>query len=178
MGFLAPITNNHTRAIDDFSGISLSVEGACWFISKDVSVCSQSRVEKEDWPPQKKAKDRKWWGKPTQAGPLAQQLPILHLDQRNAVFRTQRNYKFLVGFLLAALVEDAHVRLAAIQRFTRFPQPASEAVMDQGQLEHTFQGIVDRHLGGAACGGGAACFDFFAIGDFGGGGGGLFSVRL
>lgn len=29
LGFLAPITDNHTRAIDDFSRIAFSIEDAC-----------------------------------------------------------------------------------------------------------------------------------------------------
>jgi len=108
-----------------------------------------------------------------EAGPFAQHLAIGHLDQRDLVFRAQRNDELLVGFFLAGLVENAHMCLATIESFGGFAQTAGKTVVDEGNAEDTFQGIEDRHGTGRSSGI-ARDFDFIGRGD---GGSGLFSVR-
>jgi hypothetical protein len=46
------------------------------------------------------------------------------------VLRAQRNDEFLVRFLLAGFVENAHVGLAAVEGFAGFTEAAGEAVVD------------------------------------------------
>jgi hypothetical protein len=71
----------------------------------------------------------------TQSRPLAQLLPIRHLDEGDLVLRAQSDDEFLVGFLLAGFVEDAHVCLAAVEGFGGFAEAAGEAVVDEGDFE-------------------------------------------
>ncbi len=88
----------------------------------------------------------------------------------------QRHHQLLVRLLLASLVQHAHVCLSPIQRLARFPQPACQAVVNQGEFEDAFKGFEDGHLRGAGRG---TWGDFDFIGAFGRGWGrGLFSVRL
>jgi hypothetical protein len=89
------------------------------------------------------------------------------------VLGAERNNELLVGLLLARLVEDAHVCLAAIQGLGGLAQTAGKSVVDQGELENALEGLEDRHL--ALAGGIGANFDFDLtdLSDLG-----LFSVRL
>lgn len=73
-----------------------------------------------------------------EAGPFAQHLAIGHLDQRDLVFRAQRNDELLVGFFLAGLVENAHMCLATIESFGGFAQTAGKTVVDEGNAEDTY----------------------------------------
>lgn len=88
---------------------------------------------------------------------------------------TQRHHQLLVRLLLAVFVQHAHVRLTAVERFGSFPEAAREAVVDESELEHAFEGFEDGHLARGAAAGGD--FNVLIFGS-GGGGGGLFSVRL
>ena len=114
----------------------------------------------------------------TQPRPLSQLLPIGDLDQRDLMLAAQGDDELLVGLLLASLVEDAHVRLAAVERLAGLAQPARQAVVDEGQLEHALEGLEHRHLALGAAAAAAAVrrhFDFVRRRH---GRGGLFSVRL
>lgn len=90
---------------------------------------------------------------------------------------TKRNDQLLVGLLLAVLVQHAHVRLATVEGLGSLTQTAGEAVVDEGDLEDTLEGVDDGHLGvaGGAAGGE---FDFGCLLRCDGAGGLLFSVRL
>ena len=91
---------------------------------------------------------------------------------------TKRNNQFLIGLLLARLVEDTHVRLATIESLGGLAQTAGQTVVDEGDLEDTLECVQDGHL--AAFSALAGHFDFVAFffarldGDFGG----LFYIRL
>lgn len=110
----------------------------------------------------------------TEAGPLAEQLSIGHLDEGNLVLAAQRDDQLLVGLLLAVLVEHAHVRLAAVERLARLAEPACEAVMDEGEFQNTLECFLDAHTAAGA----AACRNFDFLGRRRRGRGLLFSVRL
>jgi hypothetical protein len=88
------------------------------------------------------------------------------------VLGAESNNELLVGLLLAGLVENAHVGLAAVEGLGGFAQTARKSVVDQGELEDTLQGVENGHLALASIG---ADFDFDLtdLGDLG-----LFSVRL
>ena len=110
----------------------------------------------------------------TKSSPFSQLLAIRHLDERNLVLAAQRHDELLVRFLLARLVEHAHVRLAAVERLAGLAQAARQSVVDQRNLQHALERVQDGHL--ALAGGGiGADFDFVGGRD---GGGWLFSVRL
>ncbi len=73
------------------------------------------------------------------------------------------------------------MRLTSIQRLARLPQSARQAIVDECEFEHAFQGFEDGHLTAAAAAvggiaGGGVGGGGGVVG--GGGGGGLFSVRL
>lgn len=110
----------------------------------------------------------------TKTSPLSQLLSIGHLDQWNLVLSTQGNDELLVGLLFAGLVEDAHVCLAAVEGLGGFAQTAGKAVVDQGDLEDSLEGVQDGHAAGLGRGIGGD-FDLLGGGDFLGL---LFSVRL
>ena len=111
----------------------------------------------------------------TETSPLAELLAIRDLDEGDLVLGAQGHDELLVGLLLARLVEDAHVGLAAVEGLGGLAQTAGEAVVDQRELEHALEGLEHAHLAGAGGGIGA---DF----DLGGGRdlglGVVFSVRL
>jgi hypothetical protein len=73
----------------------------------------------------------------TQTSPLAQLLPVGHLDEGDLVLGAQRNDELLVRFFFAGLVEDAHVRLATVEGLGGFAEAAGQAVVDEGDLEDT-----------------------------------------
>ena len=111
----------------------------------------------------------------TETSPLAELLAIGDLDERDLVLGAQGHDELLVGLLLARLVEDAHVSLAAVEGLGGLTQTTGKAVVDQRKLEHALESLKNAHLAGAGGGIGA---DF----DLGGGRDlGLsivFSVRL
>jgi hypothetical protein len=113
--------------------------------------------------------------KRTETSPLAELLAIRDLDERDLVLGAQGHDELLVGLLLARLVEDAHVGLAAVEGLGGLAQTTGKAVVDQRELEHALEGLKNAHLAGAGGGIGA---DF----DLGGGRdlglGVVFSVRL
>ena len=91
---------------------------------------------------------------------------------------TQRDDQLLVGLLLARLVQHAHVGLAPVESLTRFAEATGEAVVDEGDLEDSLQGVEDGHAAGLA-GAVGGDLDLVGRGDLLiGSGGGLFSVRL
>ena len=62
--------------------------------------------------------------------------------------------ELLVGFLLAGLVEDTHVCLAAVEGFAGLTESAGETIVDEGDFEDTLQGIENGHgarLSGVCC---------------------------
>jgi hypothetical protein len=76
----------------------------------------------------------------TQTSPLAELLAVGDLDERDLVLGAQGDDELLVGFLLAGLVEHAHVCLATVEGFGGFAQAAGEAVMDESDLEYAYCG--------------------------------------
>ena len=79
--------------------------------------------------------------------------------------------ELLVSLLLAGLVQDTHVGLAAVESLAGLTQATGKAIVHQRQLQHTLQGVQDGHL---ALGGGIGR-DLDLFGDFGSV---LFYVRL
>ena len=65
----------------------------------------------------------------------------------------QSDNELLVGLLLAALVEDTHVGLAAVEGLGSLTQTTGKTVVDQGDAEDTLQSVEDGHLAGASVGG-------------------------
>ena len=86
----------------------------------------------------------------------------MHLDQGDLVLVAESNDQLLVGLLLAVLVQDAHVRLAAVQGLGGFAQTTGKTIVHESQLQHTLQGVRDGHL---TLGGITADLDL--VGDFG-----------
>jgi hypothetical protein len=115
----------------------------------------------------------KFGGKLTETDPLAEHLSIGNLDQGDLVLGAKSDDQLLVGLLLAALVEDTHVSLAAVEGLGSLTQTTGKTVVDQGDAEDTLESIEDRHLAGASVSG-----NLDLIGGNGGVGLGLFSVRL
>lgn len=62
------------------------------------------------------------------------------------------NDELLVGLLLAGLVEDAHVGLAAVEGLGSLTETAGETVVHEGELENTLESVKDRHLALAGLG--------------------------
>ena len=111
----------------------------------------------------------------TETSPLAELLAVGDLDQRDLVLAAESDDQLLVGLLLASLVEDAHVRLATVERLGSLTQTTGETVVDERDLQNTLEGIENRHLAAGASVG--RNFDLIGLGD-GGVGNSLFSVRL
>ncbi|KAJ6258397.1 hypothetical protein Dda_6437 [Drechslerella dactyloides] len=101
-----------------------------------------------------------------ETGPLAELLAVANLDQRNLMLRAQRLDQLLVGLLLAVLVQDAHVRLAAVERLAGLAQAAGEAVVDEGVAEDALECVFDGH---GTFGGGGVGGDFDFVGGLDGG---------
>ena len=91
------------------------------------------------------------------------------------MLRAERNNELLVGLLLASLVEDAHVSLAAVEGLGSLAQTAGKTVVDERELQHALESLKDGHLPGAG-GGIGADFDLGGRGNLGLGI--VFSVRL
>jgi hypothetical protein len=88
------------------------------------------------------------------------------------VLGAESNNELLVSLLLAALVEDAHVGLAAVESLGGLTETTGKTVVDQGDAQNTLEGVQDGHLAGTGIG---RNLDLVGRGD---GGCGLFSVRL
>lgn len=176
---LTPVLDDNARAVDNLTGVTLTVELAC----KQLAPSSLStRIPKRDPLPikvfffffflRKRERERK---KHTKPNPLPQHLPIGDLNQGNLVLRAKRNNQLLVGLLLAALVQDTHVRLATVQRLSRLTQAARKTVVDQRDAEHALERVQDGHLARRVAGVGR---HLDLVGRNGRVGLGLFSVRL
>lgn len=64
----------------------------------------------------------------------------------------QGNDQLLVGLLLARLVEDAHVRLAAVEGLGSLAEAARKTVVHQSQLQDALERVLDRQLAlGSIC---------------------------
>jgi len=94
-------------------------------------------------------------------GPLAQLLPVRNLDQRDLVLAAQGHNELLVRFLLAILIEHAHVRLSPIERLGSLAEPAREPIVHERDFQDSLEGVEDAEL--ALGGGGAGYFDFFSV---------------
>lgn len=81
----------------------------------------------------------------TETGPLAELLAVGDLDQRDLVLAAESDDELLVGLLLASLVEDAHVGLAAVEGLGGLTETAGEAVVDEGDLEDALERVEDGH---------------------------------
>lgn len=111
-------------------------------------------------------------GKLTETDPLAEHLSIGNLDEGDLVLRAESDNELLVSLLLAALVEDTHVGLAAVEGLGGLTETTGKTVVDQGDAQNTLEGVQDGHLAAAGIG---RNLDLLSGGD---GGCGLFSVRL
>ena len=147
---LSPIPYHDAGAIDHLSRITLAVQHACFtpntrpLISLNSSLSDSFHAKKYVTQIEKKR------GQLTQPGPLAQQLAVADLNQRDRMLPAQRLDELLVRFLLTRLVEHAHVRLSPVERLGGFAEAAGETVVDEGELQGAFEGFVD----GLARGGG------------------------
>lgn len=72
--------------------------------------------------------------------------------------------QLLVRLLLARFVKDAHVGLAAIEGLAGFSKPASEAVVDECDLEGSLERVEHAHLAFCSIGGD---LDLLGLGDGG-----------
>lgn len=84
----------------------------------------------------------------------------------------ESNNELLVSLLLAALVQDTHVGLAAVKSLGGLTETTGKTVVDKGDAQNTLEGVQDGHLAGTGIGGN---LNLVGRGD---GGCGLFSVRL
>lgn len=90
----------------------------------------------------------------TKTSPLAELLSVGHLDQGDLVLGAESDDKLLVGLLLASLVEDAHVGLAAVEGLGSLTETAGKTVVHEGELQDTLEGVKNGHLAlGAGIGG-------------------------
>ena len=78
----------------------------------------------------------------TQTRPLAQLLPIRHLDEWDFVLRAQGDDELFVGFFFAGFVQHAHVCLAAVEGFGGFAEAAGETVVDEGDFQDSWLGLL------------------------------------
>jgi hypothetical protein len=164
LGLLTPVLDDDARAVDDLAGVTLAVNLAC---RTPLASCRLFTTPAAYLGGRKK-KTR------TKTGPLAELLAIRDLDERDLVLGAEGNDELLVGLLLARLVEDAHVCLAAVEGLGRLAQTAGKTVVDERKLEHALQRLEHRHLALAGSIGGN--FDLGGRADLGLGI--VFSVRL
>jgi len=54
--------------------------------------------------------------------------------------------ELLVGILVAALVQDAHVCLATVEGLGGLTETTGESIVDEGVAENTLESVFDRHL--------------------------------
>jgi hypothetical protein len=158
---LTPVLDDNARAVDDLTGVTLTVDLACYDI---LATFRPLETRPKGYSESKR----------TKTSPLAELLAIGDLDERDLVLGAQGNDELLVGLLLAGLVEHAHVRLAAVERLGRLAQAARQSVVDQRQLEHALERLEHRHL--ALTRGIGGNFDLGGRADLGLGI--VFSVRL
>lgn len=69
--------------------------------------------------------------------PLAEQLAIGDLDERDLVLGAQSDDEFLVGLFFACLVENTHVRLATIESLGCLAQATGKTIVDESEFEDT-----------------------------------------
>lgn len=108
----------------------------------------------------------------TETDPLAEHLSVRNLDEGDLVLGAESDNELLVSLLLAALVEDTHVGLAAVEGLGGLTETTGKTVVDQGDAQNTLEGVQNGHLAAAGIG---RNLDLLSGGD---GGCGLFSVRL
>lgn len=155
---LTPVLNHDAGAVDDLARIALTVENA-WqtalvYCSADTAPLSPST------------------GVLTETGPLAELLAIGNLDQGDLVLGAQGDDQLLVSLLLAGLVQDTHVSLAAVEGLGSLTETAGKTIVHESQLQDTLEGVENGHLAlGSGIGG-----NLDLVGD--GGGVVLFYVRL
>lgn len=82
----------------------------------------------------------------TETSPLAELLAIGNLDEGDLVLGAESNDELLVGLLLAGLVEDAHMGLAAVEGLGSLTETAGKTVVHEGELENTLEGVQNAHL--------------------------------
>lgn len=108
----------------------------------------------------------------TETSPLAKLLAIGNLDQGDLVLGAKSDDQLLVGLLLAGLVQDTHVSLAAVEGLGSLTETAGKTIVHESQLQDTLEGVENGHLAlGSGIGG-----NLDLVGD--GGGVVLFYVRL
>ena len=88
--------------------------------------------------------------KRTETSPLAELLAIRDLDKRDLVLRAQGNNELFVCLFLAGLVENAHVRLTAVEGLGGLAQTTGKSVVDEGDLENALESLKHAHLALAA----------------------------
>jgi hypothetical protein len=76
-----------------------------------------------------------------------------NLDQGNLVLGAEGDDQLLIGLLLALLVEDTHVGLAAVQGLGSLTETTGKTVVHQSQLQDTLEGIENGHLSLGSLGG-------------------------
>ena len=86
-----------------------------------------------------------WWER-TKTGPLAELLSVWNLDERDLVLGAESDDELLVSLLLASLVEDTHVCLAAVESLGSLTETAGKTIVHQGELENTLESIQNGHL--------------------------------
>lgn len=85
-------------------------------------------------------------GKLTETDPLAEHLSVGNLDEGDLVLGAESDNELLVSLLLAALVEDTHVGLAAVEGLGSLTETAGKTVVNERVAENTLQGILNGHL--------------------------------
>jgi len=81
-----------------------------------------------------------------ETGPLAELLAIGDLDQGDLVLGAQGDDQLLVGLLLAGLVQDTHVSLAAVEGLGSLTETAGKTIVHESQLQDTLEGVENGHL--------------------------------
>lgn len=59
---------------------------------------------------------------------------------------TESLNELLVWLLLAVLVQDTHVGLAAVKGLGGLTETTGKTIVDEGVLENTLEGVLDGHL--------------------------------
>jgi len=79
-------------------------------------------------------------------GPLAELLSVGNLDEGDLVLGAESDDELLVGLLLAGLVQDTHVSLAAVEGLGSLAETAGKTVVHESELQDTLEGVKNRHL--------------------------------
>jgi len=85
-------------------------------------------------------------GRLTKTGPLAELLSVGNLDEGDLVLGAESDDELLVGLLLAGLVQDTHVSLAAVEGLGSLAETAGKTVVHESELQDTLEGVKNRHL--------------------------------